>query len=364
MSVRPRDKSFQVTVENVNAMPGYKRIRKSFRTLEEAEAKEKEITKAVETFGHWPVKSDAKPLPTPLSAKRDLIADAVPLTAEGTIKEAAKLALKTHWDGTPYGGKVDSYLNYVVTFLTQERKKRNLDDIVTADIDKLIEKCRTDKNGSSTINAKLSALSVVFDVASERKPPLCSHKITIKRVPASRAKKWWLNIENMQKALEYCRKEPGLTIIGDYIEFVCNSGVRVEEALRAKRGDFENLNKAEHTKMLVDGTKTEGARKWIALNETAAAIARRRLRNCDVLFPVSYGQLADQWNDVRNHLGFADTPTATLKALRRTFAKITELKGMPTSLLQRILRHESITTTQGYLDLVGTNDEDAARRYL
>nr|WP_246771377.1 tyrosine-type recombinase/integrase [Aestuariivirga sp. YIM B02566] len=345
-------------------MQGFKRIRKSYRDEAEAVAKEAEITKAVETFGHWPVKKDAKPLPTPLSSKKTSLATDIPNTIDGTIKEAATLALKTHWAGKRYAAKVPSYVDYVVTFLTQSCGKRNLDDLITKDIDDLVAKCRADKNSASTINAKLSALRVIFKVAAGRTPPLCSRSITIKRVPASRAKKWWLNLENLEKALAYCRKEAGLMILGDYIEFICNSGIRVEEALRARKDDFENLGKVNHTKMLVDGTKTEGARKWIALNETAAAIARRRLRSCDVLFPISYGQLAGAWNDVRSHLGFSDVPTATLKALRRTFAKITELRGMPTSMLQRILRHQSITTTQGYLDLVGTNDEDAARRYL
>ncbi len=53
-----------------------------------------------------------------------------------------------------------------------------------------------------------------------------------------------------------------------------------------------------------------------------------------------------------------------MKALRRTFAWYANNRGMPTSTLQKVLRHKGIGTTAGYLDLVGDGTLKDSRKYF
>jgi len=53
-----------------------------------------------------------------------------------------------------------------------------------------------------------------------------------------------------------------------------------------------------------------------------------------------------------------------MKSLRRTFAWYANSRGMPTSALQKVLRHKGIGTTAGYLDLVGGGELEQSRKYF
>lgn len=71
------------------------------------------------------------------------------------------------------------------------------------------------------------------------------------------------------------------------------------------------------------------------------------------LFPLSYKTLWTAWDDCRKALGLDDIPTATLKAIRRSFVRLRAGKGTPLPILQRMLRHRDPNTTMGYLRLTG-----------
>jgi integrase len=116
----------------------------------------------------------------------------------------------------------------------------------------------------------------------------------------------------------------------------------------------------------VPGLKTDGSQRTLPLTDIAAGVARRRLAACEhgKLFPIAYCVLKENWVACRKFLGQEGMRTCTLRALRRSFAKYANDRGMPTEKIRDYLRHSSIKTTQIYLDLVGGFDTEEMRKWL
>jgi integrase len=70
-----------------------------------------------------------------------------------------------------------------------------------------------------------------------------------------------------------------------------------------------------------------------------------------------------KWATVRKQMGI-EHPGATLKAFRRGAARQLTVGGMPLDMLRQYLRHESVSTTMGYLRLVGGYDKNEMRKFL
>ena len=66
-------------------------------------------------------------------------------------------------------------------------------------------------------------------------------------------------------------------------------------------------------------------------------------------------------NKVRWTIGAQDIASATLRSLRRTFAYYATHSGLQHQAAPEGARHETITTTEGYLRLVGTEEVERAR---
>lgn len=118
----------------------------------------------------------------------------------------------------------------------------------------------------------------------------------------------------------------------------------------------------------VPGTKTEYAEATLPLSEEATGVLQKlepsKHAPSEFIFPMAYLELRAEWQKCRRYLELEGVPTATLKALRRSFARRAHLKGMPIDVLRQYLRHNLLTTTQGYLHLVGGYNQDEMARYL
>lgn len=202
----------------------------------------------------------------------------------------------------------------------------------------------------ATLNVRLSVMSALgVNVSSARQgytPP----------------RKWYLRPEDEER-LGSC---PGLlSVTRAFIAWTCATGLRVEESLRLT---WRDVALGEGV-VDVPGTKTLGSAARLPLSEEARAVLGACMRQPDVdpsaaVFPISYRALRQQWETARAFLGYSGVPTATLKSLRRSFARRAHLKGMPADVLRQYLRHSSLRTTMGYLHLVGGYSHDEMRRWL
>lgn len=280
----------------------------------------------------------------------------------GTLRTAAKLALNTHWAGTPYMGSVQWMVPKIVEFL-EARGRRDIDAITSEDLDAYIAKCKDDGMSPSYINKNLSALSTVCRLACERRPPLATSMPPIKRVRQPKVEQWWLRPEDLDTVVKEASP-----LMADLVLMLVMQGLRVREALALEPRHFQGLG-GDRPMLKVPGTKTDRSGDAIpvfkeALPMVARSVVRAEDNGWTRLFPMSERQASTEWNKLRRTIGARDIASATLRSLRRTFAYYATMQGLNTRLLQKVLRHETITTTEGYLRLVGTDEAEKAREVL
>lgn len=364
--------SYMVTVQRASALPGYRRIRKTAHSHYAASILEETIEKAVEVYGKWPVEEGDKPLR--IAASKNLFASTAARRdrTSGTLREAAQLALDTHWSGKRWADQV-KYIVWSLVDFFEARHVVDLDEITSADIDAMVAHQRAKQNAPGTINKALGALHIINRVALKRIPPLATIELPIQKVAGRRIEKWWLRPEDHKRVVQELRDPISGRLItdplfADLIDVICYQGLRVEEALRLEARLLMGLDTDEPW-LQPPGTKTSDAQNSIPIYPEAVtplqlAKERAERHRWSLLFPLRPRQAAERWNDVRDFLGVRDIPTSTMKSLRRTFAWYANSKGMPTSTLQKVLRHKGIGTTAGYLDLVGDGSLRDSRRYF
>jgi integrase len=353
MSISQRRDGFQVCVERRGALPGYQRIRRQVPTREAAEKLEAAILKALETHGMWPIQAKAPALPK----RREY--------ARGTVRKAAELCLDKHWRGMRYYDSVRHVVMVMVEFF-EGRGKPDMADLTLHDLDALVEARAAAGNAPSHILKYLNAYSVIA-----AKAPF--YGIVVNTLPrptikVPRKENWWMSPEDHRKAVAWLREDDRNLLFADLIDMIVYEGLRVEEALRLEPRHFTGMDTAEPW-IKAPGTKTKGSEAPIPLFPEAIPVAERSILRAEKnrwtkLFPINKRQVETSWNHVRRELGAENIPTATMKALRRTFAAYANSRGMPTATIQQVLRHQTITTTEGYLKLQGSRALDESRRYF
>jgi len=250
----------------------------------------------------------------------------------------------------------------VVTWLERQGVK-TLDDITSyhlADLAKDLQRADRPRgpNSLAVVNKKLAIISLMSEVAINHKPPLAAGATPKMRLAEPVVLKWWLTPDQKDRLVPWLRNERHDELMADYIEFICTTGLRVEEALRLWDYHFIGLDTDEPS-LTVPGTKTHDAQVTLPISKEAAEIAKRRIGNGRFvkLFPITYETLRAKWIECREYLGQGHSTTCTLKAMRRTFAKFARDRRMPKDDLQLYLRHRSRKTTEGYLQLVGGAEE-------
>lgn len=279
---------------------------------------------------------------------------------------------------------------YIGKQIAERDPHGTVEQVNKAYLRKFIHEMRTVHNNSAgSINIKLAFFSRMFSHfedeligpdgrAGSFEPPTIpwEHKTKEEKLNSL---KWWLRPELEAKVCAWLQSNDDPSY-ADYVAFVTHSGLRVEEALRLQRHNFDFVKNL----LTVPGTKTGLAHRVIPMFSAARDIAMRRFGDecppMQYLFNFSplptdtdtvenivarnYRLLGGRWIKVRCAFGLHRTPTATVKALRRTFARYASDRGMPTEMLRDYLGHEKIETTQGYLRLVGGPNIEVMRKYV
>jgi integrase len=355
--ITPRGRGYLVTVHHPNAPKG--RVRKQHNgTTASARLLEQEIWAAFDTYGVWPVPEDAEPIQKQTNAEK----------YKGTLSQAAQIACATQWNnGKEWGTKAKTLVWGVVQFF-EERGKADIDDIMSVDIEAFKTSLFERDLSWRTVNSYLSILSVLGTTALTVDPKLATKSLAIKRAPKQKVLKWWLRPEDFERVLTWLHEEVVDPEFADYISMLVLQGFRPNEGRLLEIDQFVGMDTDEP--WITDpGTKTEKSANAVPLFEDTRELAMRCIDRAKRykrkrLFAFEQRQCIDRWNEVREFLGVSDIPTATLRSLRRTFAYLAHRRNLSTRLIQQILRHETILTTQGYLDVVGGEDGDLARELM
>jgi integrase len=258
-------------------------------------------------------------------------------------------------------GKLRTYECWVEDLLSRYPLDYPLHSFRTEDMTEWSEACRQRGNAPATIYAKMSLCKGIFDAAKKHGYDGPIPWVPYPNVPVQT--RWWLRPQLEREVLQWCWQH-SYQDLQDFVVWTVETGLRIEETLRCTSRHFINLG-SEKPELDVPGTKTDTSQGTIPISARASRVACRRLVRSPTLFaPTSYRQLAKQWQQCRRGLGILDR-TATLKAMRRAFARKATVKGMPLPILQQAMRHKDPETTMGYMRLTGggyTTDE--MRKYL
>lgn len=302
-----------------------------------------------------------------------------PRTTLTPLREAALAVLEEHYrDNTRRYPQARFAFSMLCTMFPQS----HAETLTTAMLRVWVTRMKEKGNAATTINAHLSVVGAMFKHLEIEKP--C--RIPYVREP--RQLKWWLTPEMEVAAVEWAM-ERGYIDLADYILFVVRTGLRVEEALRLQRMHFGELSTTRPT-IHVPGSKTETAQATLPLSKGAADIVLKRMGDRgeadDYLFPLrltrgayrprggrniaatpieqrTYILFSKQWQECRRALNLLDTPTATLKSLRRSYAHILTKRGAPMEVVRMMLRQQDIQTTAAYLRVVGGWDTESLRQW-
>jgi integrase len=285
----------------------------------------------------------------------DALALSSPSAGPTPLEAAARIVLEQHYRVTTrYGHARAAFAELCLLF-----PAAHLETLTKDMLRAWIAHMRRKGNKPSTINCKLSVVGVMFgyfDIKGREVPFVAQPAVPM----------WWMTPETEKRAIAWCRANDA-DALANYIRWTVLTGLRVEETLRVQRQHFTGLGTA-HPSLTVPGTKTRAAQAAIPLLPEAVDIAVRLLGSegaaTDRIFPMRYDKLQRGWKECRKALGLEGVHGATLKALRRSFARIATERGVPPDMLRQYMRHELLATTAGYLRLVGGYGTEQMRQWF
>ena len=205
-----------------------------------------------------------------------------------------------------------------------------------------IEGWEDEGNSGSTVNRKVSHLSMMLKTAME--------KGWIDRLPALPRRKEgkhrirWMDENEEQRVLNACAYL-GLDELRDFIVVGIDTGFRRAELLGLIPRDFVNGMVHLHA----GSTKSDKARSVPATQRVMEVLTRRS--NQRKIFNLTVHQLRSQWIALKTHLGLGDDVQFVVHMLRHTCASRMVQKGVPLPVVQQWLGHSNVMTTMRYAHL-------------
>lgn len=204
----------------------------------------------------------------------------------------------------------------------------------------------------STINQRLSLLSVLFDFAVDDMGIDDLQKPRIKRQKPSPRRTKRYSHEEEQRAIKWCLEhshvQPKLSIMADLIPFLADTGFRLSEALNLEynRVDF-NLNS-----LTVLITKNKKPKAIPMTDRVRTILLSRKAQGVSCPFGELDSNQADKlWVKIRKAIGLADDKEAVLHSFRHTTASRLADADVNPFAIMKMLGHSNIQTTQGYVHM-------------
>tara|TARA_B000000437_G_scaffold157452_1_gene115477 strand:- start:16840 stop:17838 length:999 start_codon:yes stop_codon:yes gene_type:complete len=212
----------------------------------------------------------------------------------------------------------------------------------------------TKRNSQSTINGKISALTVVLDHAEENG--------YITSVPKLRGRK-----KPNNQCLEYISEEEEAIIVpfmlnhhlksmNDFGEFWCwsvDTGFRPSESRRLTKADVYLDDSGRHVARL----RKSKTNTWrvIPLTNRALAMWNKQAHRETPWGHIGTTQIANCWERVRAYRGRTGDPSYKAYLTRHTTGSRLVQRGTDLPVIKEILGHTDLTSTQRYAKVSPTN---------
>lgn len=256
-----------------------------------------------------------------------------------TLKQLIRKASNHLWDGKSYQRTAETNLYDACEIMGDPR----LSEITTDMVDEYARIVSANiKN--STVNRKLSCLHTALKYAYDREWIQRMPKFTWRKEDNEYIR--WLSKEEEEQLLALLPER-----ISAFVEILINTGMRRGELLTMKReqldGDYARLWK----------TKTKKARS-VPLTDRAKELLEKHLPFSDL----GISHIRWEWDKARTAMGLMDDPHFCMHMLRHTAAtRVLDTTGR-LEVVQRVLGHSKIATTQRYAHLSDDTLLDAVRR--
>ena len=213
--------------------------------------------------------------------------------------------------------------------------------ITTADVDKYSQWLEEEKrNGSSTINRKLSFLSKILRKAASRE--LIDKMPVITRRKGRKGRKRFLTAKEERDMLKTFR-ELGFEESYWRCAFMIYTGARDGEVRNLQWTDIDGR------KVTLDG-KT-GHRTLVMPERAMEAIRWSREQGNLRPFPISYEQFKSEWDTVAERLGLSEDRTWVPYVMRHTCASRLVQRGVDLRRVKDWMGHSTIHMTMNYAHL-------------
>lgn len=207
----------------------------------------------------------------------------------------------------------------------------------------------SDNNSGSTVNRKLSSLSVMLSIAEDEGWLDRHFKMPRKKEAEHRIR--YMSAEEELQAIAFA-KHNGFTGLADIIPFAIDTGFRKAELEGLTFDDCRNARATLHA----GATKSDKARS-VPLTKRCQEIVQKRYTGSGsqrLFKDLTVATLRTQWDLLRAHMGMTEDKNFTLHMLRHTCASRLAMAGKSAVFIKDWLGHSSIMVTQRYMHLSPT----------
>lgn len=316
MPIFQRGKSYLVSVGS-----GDDRYRQTYKTKEEAEQAELEALLRQKTTGtpKLPVEK-SKPLGK-------------------TLKDAHDMTWRLYWSQDKSQKTIAVNCRSIFREFTPDTQ---LSDITPSTVLEAIESWEDEGNSGSTVNRKISCLSMMLKTAVEQGWITSMPKLPRRAEGKHRIR--WMNETEELKVLNACT-HLGLDELRDLVVVAIDTGFRKGEILGLQPNDYVNgllhLHEGE--------TKSDKARS-VPVTKRVAEILNRRMGQRKI-FSLTISSIRTQWATLKSYVGLEDDPQFVVHMLRHTCASRLVQRGVPLAVVQKWMGHANIATTLRYAHL-------------
>ena len=301
-----------------------KRVRKTLGTTDKKEAKKREAELLAGVAG--------------LSKKAS--------TGYGpTLAEAYTQALREYkpWRDSPSPRTIDKNRRAIEEYFGASRKLATIDREAISGY--IIQMAKDGKAGS-TINQRVSHLSVLFNEAIDHWGYDKLNKPRIVRSKVYEGRQRRFTNEEVAEAIELLQNAPkdAYRDVADLIKVLADTGMRLGECLSLTKASY-NL---QERNIVLWVTKNKSPR-GVPMTPRVVEVLTSRKHLAKPFGMVTETTATRAWRWVRAEMGFAEDKEFVMHTLRHTVGSRLADANVSAPLIQQMLGHKSLKTTQKYI---------------
>lgn len=264
-----------------------------------------------------------------------------------TLKEAIDMTYSIRWEGTK--AERSTMVN-ASTLISYFGANRPIGEITTEVVNTYIISLKDNGLSSGTINRKLACLSVILKTV-EDSGGITARPVLMRR-KEYRGRERFLSEEEERRVIALLEAWDKLDHLDAFITLL-DTGMRTGELFKVKVNDI-NFKQGKHGIITLWKTKNDRPRS-IPMTLRVSSIIQKRLSAIqnpdDYLFPYGQWWLRNVWDRMKSNLGLNKDTQFVPHILRHTCASRLIQRGVPLSMIQKWLGHESMQSTMRYSHL-------------